>query len=246
MTTPAPALLFLHGAVLNGRMWDPVAAALGADFRIAAPDLPGHGARAGEPFTLEAAGAVVRATAQALAPAPVVLCGDSLGGYVALASARGLGAQLQGGVLAGWTTSFRGPAVLGYLAQIALSGLLPPDRLQARLAQRIRRDYAAGPAVLEAGIRPAAFAEAVAELRRADFRALLAAFPAPVLLLNGARDWGHRLGERGARAARRDLRLHHIPGVGHGVSLHRPADFAAQIRRFINAHQADFPVTRQR
>lgn len=83
-------------------MWDPVVAALGAEFQVHTPDLPGHGARAGEPFRMAAAVAMVREVVEAVAPAPVVLGGDSLGSYVALASAPNLGDRLRGLVLAGY------------------------------------------------------------------------------------------------------------------------------------------------
>jgi len=37
-----PAILFLHGSPLSGRMWAPQLESL-ADFHCLAPDLPGHG-----------------------------------------------------------------------------------------------------------------------------------------------------------------------------------------------------------
>jgi pimeloyl-ACP methyl ester carboxylesterase len=234
-SSSAPTLVVLHGAVLNRRMWDPVVEHLSADFAIAAPDLPGHGARAVDSFTMAAACEVVRETVAQLAGARVVLCGDSLGSYVALAAAPALGDVLAGAVLGGCTASFRGLATLPYLAQIALTRLVPAAALETRLAAQLGRDYAAGPGIVEAGLRPAAFAEAVHELRRADVRAALARFPAPVVLVNGTRDWNHRLGERGAMAARPDAELRHVVGAGHGVSLQRPVEFAAVIRGFAAA-----------
>ncbi|MEO8451525.1 MAG: alpha/beta hydrolase [Gemmatimonadota bacterium] len=243
MDTPAqsssrnPALVLLHGAVLNGRMWDPVAAELMADFEILTPDLPGHGSRMGEPFRLAAAVTIVRDLVSSLAPAPVVLVGDSLGGYVSLASASTLGGRLKGAVLGGCTANFQGPASVPYAAQIGLTKLVPPAKLQTRLEQRIPKDYAAGAAILKGGIRPAAFAEAVAELKRVSFRAELAGLEVPILFVNGARDWLHRLGERGTLAAARNATLHRIPDVGHGVSILRPLIFAALIREFVAAHR---------
>jgi pimeloyl-ACP methyl ester carboxylesterase len=165
----------------------------------------------------------------------VVLCGDSLSGYVALVAAPALGDALTGAVLGGCSASFRGLATLPYLAQTALTRLVPAAVLERRLAEQVVRDYAAGPGVVEAGLRPAAFAEAVRELRRVDVRAALARFPAPIVLVNGTRDWNHRVGERGAMAARPDAELRHVAGAGHGVSLERPAEFAAFVRAFAAA-----------
>lgn len=99
--------------------------------------------------------------------------------------------------------------------------------------KRIAREYRSGAAILEGGIRPAAFAEAVAELRRVDFRALLSRLDLPVLFVNGTRDWSHRVGEPKTVAAGRRAQLRHIPGSGHGISLTRPGEFAAMIRTFL-------------
>ena len=103
----SPTLVLLHGATLNGRMWDPIVEQL-PEFKTVAPDMPGHGSRTGEPFVLSAAIKVVQDVVKSLAPAKVVLCGDSLGSYVAEAAAPTLGDQLVGAVLAGGTASFRG------------------------------------------------------------------------------------------------------------------------------------------
>jgi pimeloyl-ACP methyl ester carboxylesterase len=233
----SPTLILVHGAVLNGGMWAPIAADLSRDYTVLTPDLPGHGSRAGEKFTLDAAVAAVVALAQSLAPSPVVLGGDSLGGYVALAAADALGDQLKGAVLAGCTANFRGPVILAYRAQVALTRMLAPATLKARLEQNIRRDFPeAAPAILAKGLAPEAYADALAELRKVDFRAVLASFPPPLLILNGGRDWTHVLGERGVRAANPRAEIRRLGGVGHGVTLARPGIYASAMREFLSKH----------
>ena len=232
-----PTLILVHGAVLNGGMWAPIAADLSRDHDVLTPDLPGHGSRAGEKFTLEAGVETVVALARSVAPAPIVLGGDSLGGYVSLASAAALGDQLKGAVLAGCTANFRGPVVLAYKAQVALTRMLAPDSLKSRLAQRIRKEFpGAASAILERGLAPQAYGDAVHELRKADFTAVLASFRAPLLLVNGGRDWAHRLGEKAARAANPRAELGRIPGIGHGVTLARPAVYVTLLREFLVTH----------
>jgi pimeloyl-ACP methyl ester carboxylesterase len=229
-----PTVVLLHGAVLNGGMWAPIAADLSRDYTVLTPDLPGHGARAGEKFTLDAAISTVVELAKSVAPAPIVLGGDSLGGYVSLASASAIGDQLEGAVLAGCTANFRGPVILAYRAQIGLTRMLKPETLKAKLEQRIAREFpAAAPAILAGGLVPGVFADAVEELRKVDFRAVLASFRPPLVLLNGSRDWQHVLGEKGARAANPRAEIRGVRGVGHGVSLARPAEFAAALREFL-------------
>lgn len=232
-----PTLILVHGAVLNGGMWAPIAADLSRDYNVLTPDLPGHGKRAGEKFTLAAAVQTVTEIAKQLAPAPIVLAGDSLGGYVSLASASALGDQLKGAVLAGCTANFQGPVILAYKLQIALTGMLSPETLKTRLEASIREKYPqAASAILEGGLAFDAFRDAVAELQKVDFSVVLASFKAPLLLLNGSRDWQHVLGERRARMANPRAEIRRLKGIGHGVSIQRPARFAGILREFLQAN----------
>ena len=61
---PWPVVL-VHGTRTSHSQWDPQVPALrAAGHHVLAPDLPGHGARRGEPFTLEAAQAVIEGAAR--------------------------------------------------------------------------------------------------------------------------------------------------------------------------------------
>lgn len=229
-----PTLILVHGAVLNGGMWAPIAADLSRDYNVLTPDLPGHGKRMGEKFNLSAAIATVTELAKQLAPSPIVLAGDSLGGYVSLASAPALGDQLKGAVLGGCTMNFRGAQMLVYEAQILLTKVLKPETIRARFETRIRKDFPeAASAILAGGLSVRAYEDAVEELRQTDFRAVLASFKPPLILVNGSKDSLHVLGEKGARAANPRAEFKRFPGVGHGVTLWRPAMFAGILRDFI-------------
>ncbi|WP_443074181.1 alpha/beta fold hydrolase [Streptomyces sp. NBC_01456] len=65
-------------------MWRPVIQAIGKDHPTAAPDLPGHGSRRGEPFSIAGAVAAVTDTIDELG-GRALLVGLSLGGIVATA-----------------------------------------------------------------------------------------------------------------------------------------------------------------
>ena len=228
-----PALVLLHGAVLNSGMWAPIAADLSRDFTVVTPDLPGHGTRAGEPFRLDTSVAMVRDLVRSLAPSRVILSGDSLGGYVSMASAGSLGDQLQGAVLGGCTAVFQGPVLWLSKLGIVMTRVFGPDKLKARLAASVMKEYEAGPAIVAGGLTPDSFAAGVEELRQVDFRAVLASITVPLVLVNGGKDYFHVLGEPAARAANPRAQFRRFPGIGHGVSIRRPAAFSALVREFV-------------
>ena len=97
---PSPLLVALHGWLLAGRLWTPLATALAPRWELWAPDLPGFGQRPrprGLQPNLASYGRWLAAAAQQQAnDRPIVLLGHSLGGSVALHAAPLLGEQLVG------------------------------------------------------------------------------------------------------------------------------------------------------
>jgi len=235
-----PVLILIHGATGNGRMWDPVRRHLDARWRVLAPDLPGHAARRNEPFTLEAAVATIAAAAASAAPAPVVLVGDSLGGYTAMASAAALPReQLKGLVLGGSSANMVGSALRSLLVRqmlvMSLGSLLGPKRLEKIVAKDMRgiglseADIAAQ---VGAGFNHRAFPQAVQALRGIDFRARLAAIEQPVLIVNGGQDKIFVAQEAEFLAVARHGSSHRFENCEHGVSIRRSAEFAALVNEF--------------
>jgi pimeloyl-ACP methyl ester carboxylesterase len=242
MTHPTdPTLVLLHGATLNARMWDAVRRHLDPKYRVIAPDLPGHGARRGEEFTFAGAIETVQASVASVAGAPVVLVGDSLGGYVAQAAAPLVAAeQLKGLVLGGSTAVLKGPNVLPYLATVGLFRLLmgcfgEPRLIRSWIPRALRRQGIAEQDVrslTEAGLSVRVFGPAVAALR--NFAALenLVAISTPILFINGDRDTGMVRGEPQFLARAQRGRAHRFEKCGHGVSMLRSAEFAALVNQF--------------
>jgi pimeloyl-ACP methyl ester carboxylesterase len=235
-----PTLILLHGATLNGHMWDPIRRSLHPDYRILAPDLPGHGARRHQPFELQSAVDIVHAAARSVVGSPVVVAGDSLGGYTALAAAGALPvAQLKGLVLGGSSSNLIGTAVVPYVTRcvVARTGFaIGMERfLTARGHAALRRlplDPDDVQAMWDAGIHLRAFCQAVSALRGIDFRSRLAAVEQPVLLINGSKDRGHIAQEASFLAVARHGMAVRLPDCGHGVTLLRPAEVAALINDF--------------
>jgi pimeloyl-ACP methyl ester carboxylesterase len=238
-----PVLILVHGATLNGRMWDPVRRHLRAAYRVITPDLPGHGSRLGERYTLEGAVAAIAAAAHSVAPAPVILVGDSLGAYSSMAAAAVLPSQqLKGLVLAGATFNFVGKSVASYVLKAwlfrTLAAVLGEQRVIARLMPKAfgPRGVNLSPddarAIINAGMSVVVFGQAVQALRGADHRAKLAAIEQPVLILNGDLDKVNVTEEAGFLAVAKHATSQRFAGCEHGISLWKPEEFARCVNQF--------------
>jgi pimeloyl-ACP methyl ester carboxylesterase len=240
MTQPAassPTLILIHGASGNGQMWTPVRRHLDPGRTALAPDLPGHATRRTETFTLAGAVATVVATAATVAPAKVVLVGDSLGGYTAMASASALPReQLAGLVLGGCTANMVGSAYRSLRIRQAVIGsmlaVIGPTRMAQMVGKALRKAGQTDEDVqaqLDAGFNHRVFPQAVAALHGVDFRAILAAIEVPVLIVNGSKDRIFVDQEDSFMAVARNATQHRFENCEHGVSIHRSAEFAALI-----------------
>jgi pimeloyl-ACP methyl ester carboxylesterase len=89
-------------------MWGPQIEALSEEYRVIVPDLPGHGERADEPFTVERAVEVLEAILAG--EESVVVVGLSLGGYVGIGLADRRPDTIEGLVLSGASIDYRGIA----------------------------------------------------------------------------------------------------------------------------------------
>lgn len=237
-----PILVLLHGATANGRMWDPVRRILEArGYRVLAPDLPGHGARRNERFSLAAAVQVVVDEVASVAPSPVLVAGDSLGGYVTMAAAGALPAgRLAGLVASGCTLVFEGNALwpfrLKAFSNRLLVAVVGEKRLLGKRFVAGMRKLGVGEsdarALIAAGVNVAAFGDCVAALTGIDFPAMLAKVRAPVLLANGGDDRQMLRDLARYRAAVPAARHVVFAGAGHGVSLRRSAEFADLLDSF--------------
>jgi len=233
----APVLILLHGAGLNGHMWDPVIRQLDPAYRSIALDLPGHGLHAAGVYSVEGAVAEITTAARSVAPAPVILVGDSLGGFSAMAAAPYVPReQLAGLVLAGSTGEIDYMGVVsGLLQTLLIRGMLlfvDENRLADRALSRFGITGDDARDIVDAGVRLRAVAPAMRNLAGIDFRAKLAAINAPVLIINGTLDRNAMAQEAGFLAAARHAESLHFENCEHGVSLRRPAEFAAALNAF--------------
>ena len=215
-------IVFVHGTRTSSAIWSGQVAAmtaLGHECRTV--DLPGHGTRHSETFTLPGALAAIDDVVRSM-PVRPLLVGLSLGGYASLAYAAQNERAVAGILLSGCSTEIRGMPLGAYRV------------LSARVA-RVLRPHDRTWHVVSDMLRAMQGYSSVADLRR---------LRVPVWLVNGRFDV-MRLNERRFLAALPGTRLSVVRGAGHDVNSHAPTAFnrlllqvADELRGVLEPHPA--------
>lgn len=242
--TDKPTLILLHGAGLNAHMWDAVIRDIDPRWRVLSIDLPGHGARSAEWYSAPAARDAVAAAARSVAPAPVVLAGDSLGGYSAMLAADAIPpAQLRGLVIAGASVNFPQRLPLKkWPERLMVRWMLflkDPDELAPKALARFGVSARDQQAILASGVTLSAVEPAVDALMGHDFLPVLRRTRQPILFVNGDGDTDRIAAEPVFLAAAPNASSELFRDTGHGVSMLRPKEFAVLLNRFADRVFAD-------
>ncbi len=201
--TDGRPIVFVHGVRTSSAIWaDQVAAMERSGHPSVAVDLPGHGTRVGERFTLRGALEAIGQGVDTFAVEPLVV-GLSLGGYSSLAYAARHEQKVAGVLLAGCSTEIRGKPV-GVYRNVA-----------HHVARLMRPDNSTWHVVTEM-LTAMGGHSSLADLRR---------LRVPVWLVNGRRDVLRFEERRLLAAARPGTRLTVVPGAGHDVNSHAPILF---------------------
>jgi len=242
-----PDIALIHGWGACAAVWDEVEAGLTPHMRVRSIDLPGYGGSATcAPYTLDAlSDAVIDEL-----PAPVTLCGWSLGGQIALncalrnprkvpkvvliattprfTRAAGWGCAVDSELLEDFGHELRRDcrATLRRFISLQAQGDADARTVTRRLRARIETGNMPDQAALHGGL---------AILRDADLRESLPQVAQPVLLLHGDRDAIVPLAA--AESAQRALtraRLDVYSGAAHAPFVMHAARVAQRIAEFCN------------
>lgn len=231
----APGLVFLHGTRLSRAQWWPQLRRLSASFRCVALDLPGHGALAAEPFTIDAAVTTVCEAIEAEIPSGrAILVGMSMGGYVAIDTAEAHPERAAGLVLAGCSAEALGPMAWPFRLFRWLLRRMPPaaQGIVNRAFFRARYRGAIAEPIIEGGFWPDGGAAALDRLLGRPYLERLGRLWTPVLVVNGALDpvFGPQ-GEYWAASCRHG-RHAVVPLAMHLSNLDRPTTFSRLVAVF--------------
>ncbi|KRB37724.1 alpha/beta fold hydrolase [Microbacterium sp. Root180] len=225
-------VVLVHGIRTSATMWRAQIAYLERRGNpVTAIDLPGHGARMAEEFTLDGAFATIdEAVTDAASRGPVLLVGHSMGGLLCL---EYVGAEVRppvAGLIAASCTSIpRGVGLAAY-RMLARGFDSLPDRgmwLTDRMLDRIlpvetREDFGAGGYALDAQD------VALRSLSVLDLLAALGRIDVPLWFVNGQYDQ-LRVNERLFTGIATQAELIVVPRTTHHVTVMRPDVFNAML-----------------
>jgi len=238
-------LVLLHAFPLDRGMWQPQLAALADVARVVAIDMPGFGEAPPAPFTIEGGADLVAEFLVARSIPKAVVCGLSMGGYVALALARKHADRLAGLILADTRAGIDdSTAKANRDKSIALATEKGSAALFDTMLPKVLSEstLTAKPSVVErvkalAAKQPAAsVVAALAALRdRPDANPCLKDIAVRTLVLVGEFDAvTPPLAAANLSAQIRGSELVHIPGAGHLSNVENPEAFNAAVRAFLS------------
>ncbi|WAZ20256.1 alpha/beta hydrolase [Streptomyces cinnabarinus] len=245
---PGPPLVLVHGAGVDGRMWQPQAEALAAEFTVVAWDEPGAGMSSDVPsgFGLDDYARALAAVIEDLGLGPAHVAGLSWGGTVVLELYRRRPDLVRTLIMidtyAGWKGSLPPEEVAVRVMGAERMLAAPRERFDPTLPGLFAGD---GPpeefvALLDAmqrEVRPRTLGAQLALMAEADLTDVLPRITVPTLLLWGEADVRSPLGvARDFAAAVPHAELVVLPGVGHMSNLEDPEGVTGALRAFCRAH----------
>ncbi|WP_164100591.1 alpha/beta fold hydrolase [Candidatus Laterigemmans baculatus] len=244
----APRLVLLHGFPLDRRMWTPALDRLGEQFHVYAFDLPGFGgsARIADSETMPMlADWLARVLPAAEIDSPIILCGLSMGGYIALEFAARHREWLSHLVLCDTKTAAdTEEARAGRLALADSVGETGMEPVAATMLEKLvapetladNRPLVASVQKMMLDSDPASVAAVSRGMAaRRDTSDVVAGLTIPLLSIVGESDSLTSPGMMDEFTRRaRNGRLVVIPAAGHLSPMEQPKAFAAAVIEFVS------------
>ena len=248
-------LLALHGFTGSGRTWDALAAALGPEIEVVAPDLPGHGPNLPDDEAAYALGRTAEQVWTLLDGRGVGrthVLGYSMGGRLALRVALARPARVRSLVLESASPGIADDAERA--ARVASDRALADAIEREGVAAFVDRwerlplwdSQRALPAEVRASLRAARLRNDARGLARslrlagagvdAPLHDRLAGLRVPTLLVAGGLDAKYAAIARDLAGRMPEARAEIVADAGHAVHLERPAAFAGLVGGFVRAH----------
>lgn len=244
-----PPLLLIHGFPLNREMWRPQIEVLSSSAHVIAPDLRGHGESAPTPgpYTMELLADDCAAILNSLdVDKPAVVCGLSMGGYVAFAFYRKYPSLVSGMILAATRAGADSPeaqenrdkaaaSVEENGIQVVNEGMLP--KLMASKTYADRPELVNQVKTIIDQISSQGMGAALMGMKtRPDSTPRLDDIRVPVLILHGADDQIIPPSEAESMHARiSDSQLKIISNAGHLPNLEQPKVFNQAVTSFLSS-----------
>jgi pimeloyl-ACP methyl ester carboxylesterase len=238
-----PALVFIHGAGADSRVWQPQVDALSDEFTVVAWDEPGAGRSSDLPlgFGLADYASCLAELIEALELGPVHVAGLSWGGTVAQELYRHrpelVATLVLADTYAGWKGSLPAAEVRARVEGARRMLATPSDEFDPTLPGLFAADPPAEfvPLLEEIArdVRPESLSTQLALMATTDQRDRLPSIAVPTLLIWGEQDARSPLFvARQFEQAIADAKLVLIPGCGHVSNLERPNEFNRAVRAF--------------
>jgi pimeloyl-ACP methyl ester carboxylesterase len=242
-----PPLVLVHGAAVDGRMWQPQLAALAEEFTVIAWDEPGAGRSSDVPgsYGLADYADCLAGLIDATELGPAHVAGLSWGGTIVLELYRRrpelTSTLLLVDTYAGWKGSLPEHEVRarieGVRRMLAADDHLFDPTLPGLFAGEPPAEYVSLLETMAATVRPESMRTALEVMAEADLSDLLPLIAVPILLIWGEQDARSPLSvARQFEAAIPGAELVVIPQAGHVSNLERPEQFNDAVRGFCRAH----------
>jgi 3-oxoadipate enol-lactonase len=245
-------LLLVHGFPLDHSMWGAQIERFSSQAHVIAPDLRGFGTSGVTPGTVtmeRMADDVVAILDQLAVTEPVVVCGLSMGGYVAFQFARKYPQRLRALVLCNTRSAADTPEARGSRQKLveqvlavgpsAVADAMLPRFFTTETFQRLpgAAEFVRERILLTPPEGIAAALRGLAE--RPDVANLLPQIHVPTLVVAGSDDALTPAGEMRAMAEKiAGSQFVELPGAGHLTALEAPVEFNAVLARFLRKLEA--------